>query len=134
MAFHGGCRTTHRQTAHASLDGHVEQFLTDSKATAPIRNICDFFLFPKTNIQLKGRRNKDTAEIPAESLRCWTAPRNGSSRDDSRIGVGAGSSVGTPKGTVPTNTLRTPGTILLVLPRQIGFGSHLVLRQPRGWL
>jgi hypothetical protein len=101
------------QTAHSRLGGHVEQFQTHSKATAPRHNICDFFLFPKTNIQLKGHRYKDTAEIPAESLRRWTAPRNGSSRDDSRTGAGAGSIVGTPKGTVPTSTLRKPGTVLL---------------------
>ena len=63
MALQGGYRaTTHRQTAHSRLGGHVEQFLTDSKATPPRRNICDFFLFPKTNIQLKRRRHKDTAD------------------------------------------------------------------------
>ena len=63
------------QMAHSILGGQVEQFLNHSKATAPRRNNCDLFLFPTMNIQLKGRRYKDTAEIPAESLRCWTATK-----------------------------------------------------------
>ena len=84
--------------AHRSF--RVSQFLAKNNMTvilhpphSPDLAPCDFFLFPKLKLWMKGRRFDNIEEIQEESQRVLEKFQKGTSRDASKHGRNAGTAV-----------------------------------------
>jgi len=89
--------------AHAAL--LTRRFFTDNNMTvvphppySPDPAPCNFFLFPKLKMKLKGRRFRTVEEIQAESQAVLNTPRENDFRGASKIGNAAGIVVKPQKG------------------------------------
>ena len=95
----------HHDNAPAHRSFKVSQFLAKNNMTvvphppySPNLVPCDFFLFPKLKLQMKGRRFDNIEEIKEESQRVLEQFQKGTSRDASKHGRNAGTAVFVQKG------------------------------------
>ena len=97
----------HHDKAPAHRSFKVSQFLAKNNMTviphppySPDLAPCDFFLFPKLKLRMKGRRFDTIEEIQEESQRVLTQLQKGTSRDSSKHGRKAATAVFVQKGSI----------------------------------